>query len=199
MNDIVMIAPFEELGRMAKKIIDENKLDVDVLVGNLSEGVEAANKAASHGARVLISRGGTYKMIKDTVDLPVVEIKMSSFDILRGFKDLGNYKGKIGVVGYKNIISGCEAIGYLLSLNTELIEIEEESEALKLIGEAVDRGIKVFIGDTIGARLANQFHCQSYRIESGNEAIISAIQGNNPIVYRINNGFKLLCLFLFTF
>lgn len=187
MKNIVLIAPFEELGKMAEKIVDENGFDVDVIVGDLSEGVRVARKAIEQGARLLISRGGTYKVIKNAVDVPVVEIKMSSFDILRGFKNLFRYEEQIGIIGYKNIIDGCEIIGELLGLNIELIEIKKEAEAFKVVGEAVKRGVKVFVGDTISTTLAKEFNCQSYRIESGNESIIDTIQEANRILSASKN------------
>jgi PAS domain S-box-containing protein len=182
MKEIVLIAPFEELGRKAKKIVTENNLNAEVIIGDLSQGVKEARRAVQAGARVLVSRGGTYKMIKNAVNVPVVEIKMSSFDILRGFKNLYGYSGKVGIAGYKNIIDGCEEIGELLNIQTEVIEIEKEAEARQEIEKAIKRGIRVFLGDTISTNLARQLDCKSYRIESGKEAIIDAIQEASRIL-----------------
>ena len=97
MKDIVFIAPFKNLADLAKQIIKTNGYDnVEVVVGNLAEGVTAAKEVVKNGASVIVSRGGTYTMIKNIVDIPVVELRMSSFDILRGVKNLLNPLSKIG-------------------------------------------------------------------------------------------------------
>jgi PAS domain S-box-containing protein len=177
MKDIVFIAPYKSLGCLAEQVIEEKKYsNIEVVVADLSYGVKVAKTLVKQGVDIIISRGGTYTMIKEVVDIPVVELKMSSFDILRGFKDIINYKGKIGVAGYGNIIYGCEVIGELLNLNIDRIEIENEEKAEILLKKHIDKGVQVFVGDTIGSSMANKLNCKSYIIESGIESVISSMQ-----------------------
>ena len=177
MKDIVFIAPFKSLACLAEQVIEDKKYsNIEVVVADLSYGVKVAKTLVKQGVDIIITRGGTYTMIKEVVDIPVVELKMSSFDILRGFKDLINYKGKIGVAGYGNIIHGCEVIGDLLNLNIDRIEIENEEKAEELLKKHIDNGVEVFVGDTIGSKMAKKLNCKSYIIESGIESVISSMQ-----------------------
>ena len=177
MKNIVFIAPFKGLACLAEQVIKEkNYSNIEVVVADLSYGAKVAKSLVNQGVDIIISRGGTYTMIKEVVDIPVVELKMSSFDILRGFKDLINYKGKIGVAGYGNIIYGCEVIGDLLNLNIDRIEIENEEKAEELIKKHINQGVQVIVGDTIGSSMANKLNCKSYIIESGIESVISSMQ-----------------------
>jgi len=177
MKDIVFIAPFKSLGCLAEQVIEKKKYsNIEVVVGGLSAGVKVAKKVVKQGAHIIISRGGTYTMIKEVVDIPVVELKMSSFDILRGFKELINYKGKIGVAGYGNIIYGCETIGDLLNLNIDKIEIQNEENAEELLKKHLNEGVQVFVGDVTGSSMAKKLNCRSYIIESGSESVISSMQ-----------------------
>lgn len=177
MKDIVFIAPFENLARIARKVIEMKKYDnIEVIVGDLSEGVIVAKKAVEDGANVVVSRGGTYTMIKNVVNIPVVQLTTTSFDLLRGFKELLNYKGKIGVAGYKNIIFGCDVIGKLLNLDVVKIEIDKQEKAEELLRRHIDGGVEVFVGDTIGSSMAKRLKRKSYIIESGIESVIYAMQ-----------------------
>lgn len=176
MNEIVIVAPHENLANISKEVIKKNNLSIDVVVGDLSEGVKYAHKAIHEGAKVLISRGGTYNMIREHVDVPVVEIKMSSFDLLRGFKNLIGYRGKIGVAGYSNVICGCDTIAEFLNMDVEMLHFENELTAPTIIKEAILKGIKAFIGDSIGYKIARAYGCESYLITSGQEAIFDSIQ-----------------------
>lgn len=177
MKDIVLIAPFKDLYDLSKKIIkNRGYSNIEVILGDLSEGVIEAKKVVAKGARVIISRGGTYTMIKNVVSIPVVEIKITSFDILRGFKDIINYKGTIGVAGYSNIIEGCESIKDILNLDIVKIDIDKEEGIEQKLIPYVKKGVKVFVGDTIGSRATRILKCKSYIITSGEEAIIDAMQ-----------------------
>lgn len=183
MNKIVLISPIRDITRIAKKVVQDNNFNVDVIMGDLSEGVKAAKKYEELGCKVFISRGGTYNMIKSAVKSPVVEIKINAYDILRAFRNLISYKGKIGIVGYENIISGCEIIGELLHLDIEKIIISRETDAFQIIKNASDDGIKCFVGDSISYKCAKKLGNKSYLIKSGVESIKDAI--NEAIRIRI--------------
>lgn len=177
MKDIVFMAPYKSLGCLAEQVIEEKKYsNIEVVVADLSYGVKVAKTLVEQGVDIIITRGGTYTMVKEVVDIPVVELKMSSFDILRGFKELINYKGTIGVAGYGNIIHGCEMIGELLNLNIDRIEIENEEDAEELLKKHIDKGVQVIVGDVVGNSRANKLNCKSYIIESGIESVISSMQ-----------------------
>lgn len=179
MNDIVIIAPYKDLYQLCKRIIKERGYEnIDVILGDLSEGVVEAKKAVAKGAKIIISRGGTYRMIKSSVNIPVVELRITAFDLLKGFKDLLDYKGKIGVVGFENVIYGCDKIGEILNLDIVKIQLnkDEEEVAEEVIKPYVEKGIKVFIGDTIGSRVSRKLNCKSYFITSGEDSVISAIK-----------------------
>jgi hypothetical protein len=78
MKEIAIIAPIASISEVARRVVEENSYDsVDIISGthNLWKGVEAARRAIDDGAKVLISRGGTYDLIKSEFDIPVVEIK----------------------------------------------------------------------------------------------------------------------------
>lgn len=176
MNDIVVIAPFEELYRLSKKIIKENFFDnVDVLLGDMNRGLELAEKAIKEGAKIIVSRGGTYKLIKGSFNIPVVEIGITSFDLLRVFKNVKGYKGKIGAIGYGNVIRGCEIIGDILDLDLVKIEVDWDENVKEIVNPYIEKGIKIFIGDTIANRLKEIPNIKSYVIKSGEESVLAAI------------------------
>jgi len=179
MNDIVIIAPYKDLFSLCNRIIKERGYkDIDVILGDLSQGVVEAKKAVAKGAKIIISRGGTYRMIKSSVNIPVVELRITAFDLLKGFKDVMNYKGKIGVVGFENVIYGCKKIGEVLDLDIVKIQLnkDKEEDAEEVIKPYVEKGVKVFIGDTIGSRVSRKLNCKSYFITSGEDSVISAIK-----------------------
>jgi hypothetical protein len=82
MKEIVVVAPFISMTEVTQSVVAENGYsNVDLLEGNLWDGVESAKRAVSGGAKVIISRGGTFELIKAELDIPVVEVKVTAFDL----------------------------------------------------------------------------------------------------------------------
>jgi ABC-type uncharacterized transport system substrate-binding protein len=129
MYDILLIAPYKELEITAKDVIREYNFNVHIVHGNLSDGASIAKSAEENGVEIIISRGGTYQLIKDAVNIPVVEIQVSAFDILRALKKLLNFKGPIGIIGYKNVVFGIDTLIEVLKLDLIPVFFNDEEEA----------------------------------------------------------------------
>jgi len=181
---IVLIAPYEELYDLAIEVTKDLDLNLDIHIelGELSEGVKLAKYWESKGAEVVISRGGTYNMIKEEVSIPTVEIKVNAYDVLRQFHGLVGYKKTIGIGGYRNVIYGCDVIEDVLGVNLIKVEIETEKSGFFQVAKVINQyGINIFIGDTIGAESAAKLGLESRLIKSGKEAI----------AYSINEAFRI--------
>lgn len=174
--DVVIIAPFKGLRDISAELVRERHLPVDVVLGDLSEGVRAAKEAVSKGTGVIISRGGTYQMIKEAVSVPVVEIQVSAYDILRALKSYLGTGEIIGAVGYENVVYGVETLAEILDINIYKVIFRDEDEAPRQVYEAAQKGIKTFVGDTIGIRTVTEMGLSGSLITSGKEAILQAIE-----------------------
>ncbi|WP_227762203.1 sigma-54-dependent Fis family transcriptional regulator [Zhaonella formicivorans] len=174
-QEIVFIAPYDKLAGLVEEVCLEIKLPVRVLVGNLEEGVRVARQVVGEGAEVIISRGGTASLIMQAVDVPVVEVHVTSFDILNCFSQLQNLTGTIGLVGFGNVVYGCENIGRIFGLKLKQLTIGCIDEAEAKVAEAAQAGIRHIIGDTIAVNKARELGLNGYLVESGKEAIAKAV------------------------
>lgn len=179
-KDIVLISPFATLHEMAVRIVEERGYSnmVEVVAGDLSQGVLAAQQSVADGAKVLISRGGTYSRICAAVDIPVVEIKLTAFDVFNSFKKVRHIQNvPIAIIGYQNVIQGYDIIEDLFT-GQDIVKmtLDDTQSVEEQINKCIDRGIKVLVGDSIVNRIAKKRGCESYLIESGEEAIINAIE-----------------------
>jgi PAS domain S-box-containing protein len=186
MKDIVVIAPFSSMYAIAHRVVLENEyINVEILEGNLGDGVKAARLAIEQGAKILISRGGTYEMIKSAVDLPVIEIKVTAFDLIDSFREvkkLGNC-GTVGVLGFRSVISGAECIAEVMGLKTLCTEITSESDIAAEIENQVQEGIRVIVGDKNAQAVLARPDCKAVLINSGSQAMQIAIQQAKDILY----------------
>ncbi|HWI61996.1 MAG TPA: sigma 54-interacting transcriptional regulator [Symbiobacteriaceae bacterium] len=172
---IAFILPFKELAETAVAVAAELNIPVTAEVGDLTRGVERARAAVKAGAEVIISRGGTASAVAAAVPVPVVEIRVTSSDLVRCFSKLGKFTGKIGLAGFRNIIYGCEELGSLLGYELVRIPIPSEAEAREVIARARDNGVKHVIGDQISYISATELGLSAERISSGREGIAQAL------------------------
>jgi len=177
---IAIITPFLAMQHIAQEVVNERSDEwpqgIQVVVGDLGVGLEQANKAIAQGAEVIISRGGTASLISSQIELPVVEIQVTAFDILRALKQVSGQTKKVGVVGFRNVIYGCEDFGEIWGVSLQEITLTNEQEALEKIIAAKQQGINVIIGDAISIKIAHQCGLQGILIQSGKEAIYKAIK-----------------------
>jgi PAS domain S-box-containing protein len=180
---ILLIAPNSYVASEAEKVISEGKKDCVVVVANLEEGLDIAKNAQNRGFEAIISRGGTYKVVKKAVkDLPVVEINVSAFDILAALDEAVTYGRDIGIIGYNNIVYDAVSVGKYFNLNLWEISFDSKDKGEEMIKEAALKGKRLFIGDTISVELGMKYGMNGILIKSGRRAIFDAIKEAERII-----------------
>jgi PAS domain S-box-containing protein len=181
MKEIVIVAPLESIFKEARRLVETQGYDsVEICRGLMGEGLELARQAIKEGAQVIISRGGTYQMIRAGTDIPVVEIKVTAFDLIENFKAVehaGFTRELIGVIGYPNVISGADVIADLMGLKTVLFEIASLDDIAAEVERQIGLGVRVFVGDANVESAASRYEGATIiSVKSGWQAIRNAIQ-----------------------
>ena len=103
---ILGIAPYEGMKTIMQNIAKTREdLELDVYVGDLNTGVEIARRNFHSDYDVIISRGGTAQLIGQATSIPVIEVTLSVYDILRAIKLAENYEDRSAIVGSPSINS----------------------------------------------------------------------------------------------
>ncbi|WP_226086079.1 sigma-54-dependent transcriptional regulator [Mesobacillus sp. S13] len=182
MIKVLFIAPYPAMA----VLIDECKaeaedLDVTVKVGNLGSAVPLAKRAEQDGFDVIISRGGTAKSIEEVTNLPVIDIHVSGYDMLRVLTLANEFPGKKAIVGFSNITLGAETITDILEFPIEVFTVERAEEVGPIIKELKDQGYSVIMGDVVTVHNADRYGMEGILIQSGREAIFDAFQRTRTI------------------
>ncbi len=170
---ILLIAPYSEMYQHACELVSEFNFPVNVVQGELYKGVELARENENLRVDVIISRGGTAKLIAESVDIPVVEVEVSPFDLLRIL--LKHSSSKIAVIGSENVISGVRSLSEILNLEIDYFSFVFDHEIKERIEIARKNGAEIIIGDAVAVRIAKDKGINSELITSGREAIIHSI------------------------
>lgn len=183
MNRICFIAPYEEIFELAQQVKQELNLNFMIKKGNLEEGIEPAIEAERQGAEAIISRGGTASFIKQNVKIPVTEIRVTGYDILKSLYPYRNSKSTIGVVGYRNVVDGCLTVAKILNIPIKEIILSNEEEKIdwnsteqKVSQLIKEYNIHTLIGDTTVISKLPSLNIDVNLITSGKEAILQTIE-----------------------
>ena len=172
--EIALIAPFPGLAATAAPLLKNLPFPVLLAEGDLEQGLAAGRKLKARGVQLFVSRGGTAQRLK-SLDLPVVEIKVTAYDILSALGPLINEKRKIGIIGFDNIIAGASRLSALLHYELSVFTIAHEREVESKIAAAQAKGVDLVLGDMVVNNLARAAGLEAVLIDSGPEAVLDAL------------------------
>lgn len=176
-EEIGLVAPYENLFELADGINRTLAPPVAIERGLLSAGALVARKMQERGVKVLISRGGTALAIQQDpeVTVPVVEIPVTGFDILRAIHAARLQARRIAVVGFENMVMGAKSVESILDVEIEEFLLHHEREAEACIKDVLARGITVVAGGVITVQYAQKSGLDAFLIDSGPEGVRQAI------------------------
>lgn len=174
---IGVISPYEAMLPLIDELKQEQSdLLIDAAAGDLERGVELARRMELDGADVLISRGGTAKLIREAVSLPVVDIHISGYDLLRSIMlATGHSDDKKTLVGFPNITLGAASIISLLEIDMKVVTIPGASEVEPILLELKNSGYSTVLGDVVTSNSAIRLGMNGLLIQSGQESILESL------------------------
>lgn len=153
---------------------EEQELDIHIELGNLQEAIPVAKEAERQGYDVIISRGGTAKLIEAEVGIPVIDVHVSGYDMLRVLTLANDFPGKKAIVGFSNITLGAKAITDVLDIGVEVFTVEKAPEVEQLVKDLKQNGYELIMGDVVTVEAAAKYSLEGILIQSGREAIFES-------------------------
>lgn len=172
---VLGVAPYEAMKtaieRLAKNRTD---LELDAYVGDLSYGKELVLRHIDENYDAIISRGGTAQMIEEVTEVPVVEISLSVYDILRAIKLAENYQERFAILGFPNITGSAHLLCNLLQYQMDIFTVHSAEEVRPLLNKLKTQGYHMVVCDMISYTEAKLLGLNAILITSGAESIEDA-------------------------
>lgn len=177
MIHILAIAPYEGL----KNIFETSRashpdISMTVHVGDLNAAIELVQQTDILSYDVAISRGGTAELLKQALEIPVVEVSFSVFDMLRATQLAAGSHQRYAIVGF-SAMTACAHSVLTLQPDSQVTvrEIHSQEEAGDCLQALKNEGYSLVVGDTVIARLAQAYGMSSILVTSGRESVETAI------------------------
>jgi transcriptional regulator with PAS, ATPase and Fis domain len=123
-----------------------------------------------------VSRGGTAKLIRETLGVEVIEIGISQLDLLRVLKPHIGGKRPVAVAGFRTLTEKAQSLCSILDIPSIILPVDDESEMPERIERVKGMDLACFIGDMIALRSAEGIAAPLALIESGPDAVRVALE-----------------------
>lgn len=174
---ILSIAPYEGMrAAMERVAVEYPSIHTDVFTGDLQEGVAMVQAHLDDSYDCIISRGGTARMIRKVTDIPVVEISLSIYDVLRTIRLAENYSDRYAIVGFPNITEPALTLCDLLQNHIDILTVHNTEEIRPTLTRLQESGYRMVVGDMVTHTIAQEMGLNAFLITSGAESLHGAFQ-----------------------
>ncbi len=178
---ILAIAPYEGLKELITQLAKKEKLDITTEIGDLNQGLSLAKAAKKQGFDIIISRGGTAELIQRELSIPVVEIEVSGYDMLRVLTLVKKYPGKTAIVGFEQIAEGAAAVCEILNISMSSYKVKQEQDISAILENLKLNGYQNIIGDAVTIKMAQSAGLNGILLTSGKESVMKAFRNAEKV------------------
>lgn len=172
---VLGIAPYEGMKTIMQKLAENrNDMDLDVFVGDLNKGVDIVRRNFHSNYDVIISRGGTAELIGQITRIPVIEVSLSVYDILRAIKLAENYADRYAIIGFPGITGSAHLLCDLLQYKIDIFTVHSKDQVQETLKDLKKKGYRMVLCDMIANTTAKRLGLNAILITSGSESISSA-------------------------
>ncbi len=174
---ILAIAPYEAMKEALQQTAAAfPMMRLDAFTGDLQEGVDIIRQTDMTEYDAILSRGGTAELIRPVTDLPVVEIPVSIYDVLRTIKLSENYTDQCAIVGFSGVTENAHILCNLLRKDIPIQTVKDSESAERALEQLNSKGIHTVICDMVTHRIARSKGLNALLITSGESSLHQALQ-----------------------
>ena len=138
---ILGIAPYPGLERIMQQLAAQRpEIQLITRIGSLRNWQDALSSVPASSYDVIISRGGTARMLARFARTPVIEITTSVYDMLCSLRNAQCYTGKIAVVGHSNITERARQLAEIMQYDITVRPIRDNADLHQAILQLKQEG-----------------------------------------------------------
>lgn len=173
---ILGIAPYDGMRTAMEQAAQAYpNVELDVYTGDLEDGKAIVQQIPPNTYDCIISRGGTTALIRQVTDLPVVDIQISVYDVLRTMKLAENYTKLYAIVGFPSITEPAHTLCSLLGFNLDILTVNSAEEVTYTLKRLQEGGYRMVVCDMVTHTIAREMGFDAFLITSGAESLHAAI------------------------
>ena len=169
---ILAVAPYEGLASVLEREAQRyDNVEMTVVVGNLEEGVTTAINHLTEPYDLILSRGGTADLLRKELDLPVLDIKTSAYDVLQAVRLSEDIGGRRAVAGFSGITDAARSTSDVLQLGLDIFTLVDETDVHDIAPLLKEQGYDTVLCDVISSTVFRESGLNTVLITSGSASV----------------------------
>ena len=124
----------------------------------------------------ILSRGGTAEYIQNAVNIPVIYIPITPFDIVKAIHQLPQETRQVAIIHFHKNVFNIPEIETLYHIHIQEYLFKDYADIESSVYDAHKRGIRTVIGGAVAAQIAQKYDMQGYAVSAGYEAVARGIE-----------------------
>ncbi|WP_264739441.1 sigma 54-interacting transcriptional regulator [Cytobacillus firmus] len=183
MSEIAILTPIDALIQVSKEAAEKTGENVAIRKVSFRNAIAAAKEFEKAGTEVIISRGTMgLKLIESDLSIPVVQIPITGYDLLRTIKEAQKLGQMVGIADTRDVLQGIETIESVLGISIEKHTVIVPEEAEAAVEALSKKEIDVLIGKSIFTNKVKNDSIKTVILTSGVESVIQAIHEARSLI-----------------
>lgn len=132
----------------------------------------------------ILSRGGTAEYIQRAVDIPVIYIPITPFDVVKVIHNLPKDTEVVAIIHYHKNVLNVKELEQLYHIKIFEYFFSDYGDIETAVRDANEKGIQIVIGGEVAAQIARKYSMQGITISAGYEAVVRAIEETLQILHE---------------
>ncbi|KYZ75670.1 hypothetical protein AXX12_10680 [Anaerosporomusa subterranea] len=175
MANILFLVSDDAMIKYAREVLAAGYPDIELETAFFTKAVELLPSRIAKGVEVVAARAGTALSIKQAqLNISVVEIPITSFDIMRVVHEDNLYAKDIAIVTYSEMILGIDSLAELLNSKFFQYTMRNNQNYESAVLEAFQDGAEVILGGARVVEAAKRLNIPASLIKIGKESLLQA-------------------------
>jgi transcriptional regulator with PAS, ATPase and Fis domain len=175
MKKILFVVPDEGMIAFAKDALVSNYPDIELVAAFGDNAVKEVRERMAYGLEVVAARPGTALAIKSSsLNVSVVEIPITGFDIIRAVTETGQAVKNLAIVTHTDMILGIGSLAQVLGAKIRHYVVKYGEDFTKALLEASADGADLILGTIRVVDTAKRIDMPCTLIKVGKENLVQA-------------------------
>lgn len=181
--NIALIATYPKMSKIFMRIADHPQLGIYNVFASFEQAVKVA-KEMEYKIDAILSRGGTAAYIKEAVDIPVIFIPITPFDLVQVVHGLDPSVKEVAFFHYNQNIFGLREIETMYDIRIHEYTFLDRDDIFRGVRDAYDKGIRTIIGGEVAVSCAKELEMDGHEVGAGEDAVNRAFHETIQILYE---------------
>jgi propionate catabolism regulator PrpR len=174
----LLVAPYGKLASSLTRAAAGLPCTLKVWEGVILEEAAAriGQVAAETKPEVILSRGGTADYIRNSVDVPVVSIPFTAFDLLRALQPFAGTISRAAFFNYREPMPEVQTVASILNLAVDEYFFHSRDDMIARMIEAKAKGAQIGVGGILMAQMRDVCGLDGVLLEAGEDSVLRALR-----------------------